>query len=217
MTSSLPPPPSSPIPPPTPPLGEVHPHARRWLWIGIALAVLGALAAIAWFVWHFVQLNRAVGDFHRASRGQAAELIVDQSVSWTVFIEPADRSLTGVRYRIRSTATGEDAALGNYAGSFTYGVPEGDGRSIATVRLEPGTYLLSVEQGDAVIAVGPSPARFVRWMLVGGFLIGIPAVGGGAALAVVNGLRLTRGHNRRDEPPERSAWSSGEWPDSSGG
>ncbi len=186
------------------------------MWTGIAIAVLGALAAGAWSVWQFVLLNRDIGDLHRASVGHAATLKIDEPESWTVFVEPSSRSLTGVRYRIRSTATGDDAALGNYSGSFTYDVPNGSGRSVATVELESGEYLVSVEESDAVIAVGPSPAGRLGWMVLGGFLIGIPTVLGGGALAVVNGIRLTRSHNRRGEPPAESDWSVGEWPDSPG-
>lgn len=208
MTASLPPPPP---PPPSAPAAVVR-SGRSTVWIGVSLAILGVVGAIVWAVAQFVLLSRDVGDLGRADTDAPYDFVVDDGgVSWTLFVEPQSASLGRVRFAIVDRDRGTEMALRGYGGSFTYDVPSHSGRAVATVQLPDGSYRLVVE-GPVTIAVGPSPASRIGWMIGGGLLIAVPLVVGGGGLALVTAIRDTRRRTAAALPPAPSPWTAGEWP-----
>ncbi len=182
------------------------------MWIGGISAAFGVVAVVVWVGWQFLAMSNEVDGFIRSSPESVDEFVIDHQVDWTVFVEPNEASLTGVRFRIWDVEAGREVPLSPYGGSFSYGFPSHSGRAVATVSLQPGTYAIQVEGDGLELAVGASPAGRLVWMLVGGLMIGLPLVIGGGVVAIVSALRQSRRRNRLTAPPQSSAWSSGEWP-----
>lgn len=215
MISTLPPPPARPAPP-----------ARRrspGIWIGVALIAVGGLAVVGWLVLALPEMGERADELHRAKMGRPVEFeVVDDVVEWDVFIEPSDRSQSGVRYEIRDAdgelvqvgRAGEPGSFLGASGGSSYSWFGRSGRSIASARLQSGTYRLEVVSGDATIAIGRNPAGAVGRAVGGAAALGLPLILGGTAVAVVSAVRDTRRRNRLAEPPPPSPWSSGEWPGS---
>ncbi len=174
--------------------------------------VVGIIAVVVWVGFQFFRMSGEVDNFVRSGPDQVAEFVVDRPVDWTVFVEPDKASLTGVRFRIWDVDAAREVRMKPYGGSFSYGFPSHNGRAVATVSLEPGTYSLQVEGSGLNLALGPSPAGRTVWMLLGGLLIGVPMVIGGAVLAAMSALSESRRRNRMAAMPPVSTWSSGEWP-----
>ena len=174
--------------------------------------MLGIIAVIAWVGYQFYEMSSEVDGFVRSGSGQPPEFVVQQRVDWTVFVEPQAASLTGVRFQIWDNVAGRRVEMSSYDGSFSYGFPDHSGRAVATVALDPGTYSIQVEGEGVILALGPSPAHRVVRMIVGGLLVGVPLVIGGATTAIVAALRQSRRRNRNSSRPPPSGWSSGEWP-----
>ncbi len=212
--------PSSLLPPPPRPTsasGGVRKWTRSlqtWIWIGGASAVLGVLAVVIWVGIHFARMSAEVDALNRSVPGTSSEFVVDESVDWTVFVEPSDASMSGIRFRIWDVGAGREVAMRPYGRSFSYGLPSHTGRAIATVSLDPGTYSIQIEGSGLGLAVGPSPAGHVVWMLVGGLVIGLPFVLGGIAVAVIAAVRQSRRRNQVASLPPPTAWSTGQWSDS---
>ncbi len=158
-------------------------------------------------------MSDEVDALHRSGVGNASEFVVDEPVDWTVFIEPSNASLSGFRMRIWDVEAGREVSMKPYGRTFSYGFPSHTGRAFATISLDPGTYSMQVEGSGVNLAVGPSPAGHLVWLLVGGLAIGVPFVLGGIALAIVAALRESRRRNRLAALPPASAWSAGEWRD----
>ncbi len=208
MTSSL-------LRPPPPPTahGTIPPVAssRAGVWVGVGLAIFGIVAALAWAGAQFVLLDRDVDDLGRAAAAEPFSFEVGSPARWTLFLEPNDASFSGVHFSVTDTASGDEVALGSYRGGFSYDTLSYSGRAVATISLEPGVYRVDVE-GPVTIAIGPSPAGRVGWMVGGGLLIGVPLLIGGVALALGSAIRDTRRRTRAALPPAPSPWTSGEWP-----
>ncbi len=208
MTSSLPRPPSPP--------GAAGPRSpesssRAGVWVGVVLAIFGVVTALVWVGAQFVLLDRDVDDLERATAAVPLDFEVGSPVRWTLFLEPDEASFSGVRFAVTDTAAGTEVALGPYRGGFSYDTFSHNGRAVATISLDPGVYRLAVE-GPVTIAIGPSPAGRVGWMVGGGLLIGAPLLIGGMALALVSAIRDTRRRTQAAMPPAPSPWTSGEWP-----
>lgn len=210
MTSSLQPPPPPPPPDPSLPAMVVRSN-RASVWIGVSLAAVGVLASVAWAGLQLFLLDRDVDELTRAVASSPTDFDVDATVSWTVFAEPRDESLSGVRYRIVDAVTGEESGLAPYGGDFAYSTGSHSGRAVSTVQLQPGRYRLVVE-GPLTIAVGPSPAGRMGWMFGGAAAVGGPLLIGGLAVALISAIRDTRARTRAALPPPASPWSAGEWP-----
>ncbi len=176
--------------------------------------MVGIIVVVAWVGFQFVRMSDEVDNFVRSGPDQASEFVVDHRVDWTVFVEPDRASLTGVRFRIWDVDASREVTMRPYGGSFSYGFMSHSGRAIATVSLEPGTYSLQVDGSGLDLALGPSPASRTVWMILGGLVIGVPMVIGGAVLATVSALRESRRRNRMAAMPPVSTWSAGEWPGS---
>lgn len=207
MTSSLP------QPPPRAPHGPVpvRPPGRAGVWVGVVIAVFGVVAAVVWAGVQFVLLDRDIDDLGRATAADPLDFTIEETVGWTLFLEPSEASLSGVHFSVTDTASGAAVTLGPYGGGFSYDTFSHSGRAVATVRFEPGVYRVDVD-GPATIAIGPSPAARLAWMVGGGFLIGTPLFVGGVALALMTAVRDTRRRTQEAVPPPPSPWTSGEWP-----
>lgn len=174
--------------------------------------MIGIISVVAWVGYQFFEMAIEVDNFVRSGADQPPEFVVNQPVNWTVFVEPQDASLTGVRFQIWDVDAARRVDMQSYDGTFSYGFPNHSGRAVSTVALESGTYAIQVDGGGVNLALGRSPAHRVLKMIVGGLLVGVPLVIGGTTTAVVAGLRQSRRKNRKASRPPPSDWSSGEWP-----
>jgi len=209
VISALPPPP--PRPPgswPTVPTSSrrIHPG----VFIGSGIVVLGIVAAVVWFASQVPGISDDIDQLARGSTAVPLEFDTEETLDWTLFIEPAGASLSGVRFTIVDSSTGEPLELLG-AGNFSYSWFGRSGRAIGRVQIPPGSYLLRVE-GDATIAIGPNLSGRIWRAFGGAALLGIPLVLGGLATALVSAVRDTRRRTTDAEPPPPSPWSSGEWP-----
>lgn len=172
--------------------------------------MLGVLAAGGWLIAELPSVSDEIDRFHRASPQRPVEFTVLEPVDWDVFIEPSVSSQSGFRFEIIDSA-GAPVPLGREHG-FTYNWFGRSGRSIASVRLAPDTYRAEVVEGDATVAVGPSPGGRILRAIGGAVLIGAALGITGVAIMIVSAVRDTRRRNENAEPPPPSPWSSGEWP-----
>ncbi|MDW3219086.1 MAG: hypothetical protein R8F63_10800 [Acidimicrobiales bacterium] len=202
MTSTLPPPPTRPTPQPR--------RRSPGIWIGVGLVALGGIVAVVWIGARIPAFRDRVDEMYRADAETPASFVVEEDVSWDLFIEPSSRSQSGLRYQLVDEA-GEVVALGRSGGS-SYDWFGDSGREIATADLAPGRYRLEVTAGDATVAIGRDPTGVITGAIAAALIIGLPLVLGGTALAIVSAIRDTRRRTRTAAPPPPSPWSAGEWP-----
>ena len=183
---------------------------HRGVWLGAGILILGVLAAGGWLFVEMPSVSDELDGFHRASREAPVEFTVDERVDWDVFLEPSVASQSGFRFEILD-ARGDRVALGREHG-FSYAWFGRSGRSIASVVLEPGTYLMQVVEGTSTVAVGASPGGRIFRAIGGAVLLGVCIGLTGMVIMVVSAVRDTRRRNENAEPPPPSPWSAGEWP-----
>lgn len=169
-----------------------YPRARWWAAIGIVAVVLGAALSTVWFIWALGQVEDDVDALVVVNGTSADVLIVDEAVEWTIYLEPASRSLSGVRFEVIDADTGELVALEPARNGVNYDVGGRNGRPISLARLDPGTYRVEIAPADATLAVGPDVGDQVQQMWLGAFVIALPTVLGGGIVAAVNMLRALR-------------------------
>lgn len=173
--------------------------------------MIGIIFVVAWVGYQFLEMSIEVDNFVRSGADEPPEFVIEQPVRWTVFVEPQDVSLTGVRFQIWDVDAARRVDMQSYDGTFSYGFPNHSGRAVSTVALDSGTYAIQVEGDGVNLALGRSPTHRVFKMIIGGLLVGVPLVIGGTTTAVVAGLRQSRRRNRNALRPPPSDWSSGEW------
>jgi hypothetical protein len=181
------------------------------VFIGAGIMVFAVMAAVIWFVSQVPRISDDIDRLARSSPALPLEFETQETVDWTLFIEPAGASLSGVRFAIVDTSSGDELVLSGSSGSSSYTWFGRSGRAVGGVRIPPGAYLLRVE-GDATIAIGPNPGRSIFRAIGGAALIGIPLLLAGIAVALVSAIRDTRRRTQNAEPPPPSPWSAGEWP-----
>ncbi|MEO0492354.1 MAG: hypothetical protein AAF081_02945 [Actinomycetota bacterium] len=189
-----------------------YPAARRWLAISVVAAVLGMVASVLWVVWRLAVVDDSADALQRFGVDGPAGLVLapDDDVDWTIYLEPADRSLSGVRFSIAEADTQKVVALSGARNDVQYAVGGRSGRPVSRVLLAPGTYTVTVSPADEVtLAIGPDLGNDVQIMWLGAVLIGLPTVVGGGLTAGVNGLRVMRGSG---PPPSRSDSDSDDGP-----
>ncbi|MEM9202385.1 MAG: hypothetical protein AAGC53_12015 [Actinomycetota bacterium] len=170
-----------------------YPKARWWAAIGITVAVAGAALSTIWFVWALSRVEAGLDDVLVVTGAdEVVTVTVEESVDWTIYLEPADRSLSGIRFSIQNVANGQDVPLSAARNDVAYRVAGRDGRPVSRARLEPGVYVIEVSPADAVLAIGPDLGERVQLMWLGALLIGLPTVLGGAGVAAVNLARALR-------------------------
>ncbi|MEM8705556.1 MAG: hypothetical protein AAGE98_03815 [Actinomycetota bacterium] len=189
-----------------------YPKARRWLAISIVVVVLGMVASILWVLWRLTIVDDGVDALQRfGGDGSAGRvLVVDDAADWTIYIEPADRSLSGVRFALADADTEKPVLLTSARNDVQYSVGDDSGRPVSRAVLEPGTYTVDVTPESAMLAIGPDLGNDVQIMWLGAVLISIPTVLGGGVVAGVNGLRVMRGSG---PPPPRPESDSDDGPD----
>lgn len=215
MTSVLPPPPPRPpgpagVAPPLPLTRRRNPATP----IGVGIAALGLMIGLAFIIPKVSTLPDDIDALARARTLEPAALEIVEPVGWTIYIEPSNLSLSGIRPSIVDVDSGEPVALRS-GGSSSYGWGSRTGRAIARVDLDPGTYELRVE-GAATLAIGDRPGARLWTAVWRGVVVGGTVMLAGIVLAVVSAIRDTRRRNERSEPPPPSPWSAGEWPADTG-
>jgi len=191
-----------------------RPGTRVAFWVGVVIGLVGLAVGGGLFVRMFVGLDRDVEALHRFGRDRSGgALEMSSTTTVTLFIEPGDRSLDGVRYALIDVVTGREVEV-QAGGGSEYTVGGRSGRSLATVTLEPGSYLVEVAPADVTVAVGPSPVpgpgTIVFPVAVGGSLVVV-----GSVIAVWAALAQSRRRNEEAvaAPPPSSAWVTGSWED----
>lgn len=180
-----------------------YPKARWWASVGIIVALVGAAVSTAWFVWGLNRVDDGLDGLIVVAGSQPVRVPVAEAVDWTVYLEPSDRSLSGVRFDVVDTSTGEPVTLEPPRNDVDYSVGDRTGRPISRARLDAGEYLVEVSPDDVVLAIGPDVGDRVQWMWLGAVLIAIPTVLGGGVVAAVNLLRALR--PARPRPGRRDA------------
>lgn len=168
-----------------------YPRARLWLGVSVVAAVLGMVASVLWVAWRLSVVEGRVAEFQRFAEDTSDVLVVDEPVDWTIYLEPADRSLSGVRFSL-ATLDGSTVALSRARNDVVYSVGE-TGRPVSRARLEPGSYAVDVTPGDVVLAIGDDVGNQVQIVWLGAIVIAVPTVIIGGIAAGVNGLRVMRG------------------------
>lgn len=222
MTSRLPPPPPRPPAPRSvvvrpPSAAAVRPNRRRpvLVFLGIGVAIAGVLVAVGWLAVHLPRWGERIDDLGRAEADAPLRVAVDDPVRWTLYLEPSASSGIDTTYRVVDDR-GDEVAVDRSGDRSSYEWFGRSGRSIGTVELDPGTYVVEVT-GPDTIALGPSPRPALGRAVVGAALVGLPLVIGGIIVAVVAAVRDTRRRHATGEPPPPSPWSAGEWPSAGAG
>jgi hypothetical protein len=211
VTSALPPPPDRPIPPPpTSPGSPTKLRLHPGVFIGAGLVLLGVIAGSLWFASRMPGISNEIDRLQRSNTRLPLEFEIEEAVEWTIFVEPSNVSLSGVRYAIVDLVTGEEVPVSS-AGNTRYAWFGRSGRSIGKVEIPAGSYRLPVE-GSATVALGSDPTSKIGWAFGGAALIGVPLVAIGLAVAIVSAVRDTRRRAQNAEPGPPSPWSAGEWP-----
>ena len=182
-----------------------YPRARWWAVVGIVSAVLGIALCSAWFIWGLGQVDDGVDDLVLVTGGDTTELVVETAVDWTIYLEPSSRSLSGVRFQIVDTATGEAVQLQPARNDVVYDVGDRGGRPVSRALLEPGTYRVELSPDDATLAIGPDVGDRVQQLWLGVVVIALPTVLGGGVVAAVNMLRVLRGRPTAGSIPAPAA------------
>jgi hypothetical protein len=175
-------------------------------------AVLGVALSTAWFVWSLGRVDDGVDALVVVEGAQGGTLRVDEAVDWTIYLEPLDRSLSGVRFSVTDTATGDAVVLAPSRNDVEYSVGDRSGRPVSRAQLEPGTYTVEVTPADVMVAIGPDVGDRVQQMWLGVVLLALPLVLGGGVVAAVNILRVLRSGPAAPpssaEPPASSTGSA---------
>ena len=182
-----------------------YPRARWWAAVGIVSAVLGVALSAVWFVWALDQVDQGLDDLTVVTGSGEGRLVVDGAVDWTIYVEPADRSLSGIRFDIIDASTGEPVQLEPARNGVEYDVSGRSGRPLSRARLEPGEYLVALTPADATLAIGADLGDRVQRLWLGVLLIALPTVVGGGVVAAVNILRVLRSSPTPDKPQEQPA------------
>lgn len=169
-----------------------YPRARWWAAIGIVAVVVGAAASTVWFIWALDQVEDDLDALVVVSGATSDLLVVDEAADWTIYLEPASRSLSGVRFEIIDVDSGEPVALESARNTVNYDVSGRSGRPVSRARLDAGTYRVEFVAADAALAIGPDVGDQVQQMWLGAFVIALPTVLGGGIVAAVNLLRALR-------------------------
>ena len=169
-----------------------YPRARWWAAIGIVAVVVGAAASTIWFIWALGQVEDDVDALVVVSATSSDVFVLDEAVDWTIYLEPASRSLSGVRFEVIDVESGEPVVLESPRNGVNFDVGGRSGRPISRAQLDAGTYRIEVTPGDATLAVGPDVGDQVQQMWLGAFVIALPTVLGGGIVASVNLLRALR-------------------------
>ena len=177
-----------------------YPKARWWAAIGIFAAVVGAAASTVWFVSGLRGVDAALDELTVVEGPAPTTFIVRESVDWTVYVEPAERSLSGLRFELFDAQSSEALTLEPPANDVEYSAYGRSGRPISRARLEPGEYRLERSPTDAILAVGPDVGDRVQRMWLGAALIALPTVIGGGMVATVNLMRALRPAVRSESP-----------------
>ena len=167
-----------------------YPKARWWAAIGIIAAVVEAAIAHL-VVWPCGGVDAALDELTVVEGAAPTTFIVSESVDWTVYVEPAERSLSGLRFELFDAQSSEALTLEPPANDVEYSAYGRSGRPISA-RLEPGEYRLERSPTDAILAVGPDVGDRVQRMWLGAALIALPTVIGGGMVATVNLMRALR-------------------------
>lgn len=176
-----------------------YPRARLWLGLSVIVAVLGMVASVLWVVWRLSVVDDRVAALQRFTEDDGTVLVVDEAADWTIYIEPGDRRLSGVRFSLEAADGGKTVPLTGAINDVEYSVGE-SGRPVSRAVLEPGEYIVNVSPGDVTLAIGDDVGDQVQVMWLGAILIALPTVVVGGIAAGVNGLRVTRGSG---PPPGR--------------
>ena len=181
-----------------------YPRARLWLGLSVVAVVLGMVASVLWVVWRLSVVDDRVGALQRFTENADDVLVVDEAVEWTIYLEPADRRLSGVRFSLEEADGGKAVQLTSARNDVEYSVGE-SGRPVSRAVLEPGEYVVNVTPGDVTLAIGDDVGEQVQLMWLGAILIALPTVVVGGISAGVNGLRVMRGSG---PPPGRETSES---------
>ena len=169
--------------------------------IGISAAVAGAAASTVWFVSGLRGVDAVPDELTVVEGAASTTFIVSESVDWTVYVEPAERSLSGLRFELFDAQSSEALTLEPPANDVEYSAHGRSGRPISRARLEPGEYRLERSPTDAILAVGPDVGDRVQRMWLGAALIALPTVIGGGMVATVNLMRALRSAARSESLP----------------
>jgi len=200
--SPTPPPPPNPFPPvhqpPDPSVrhstaspvngGEVRPKLR-WVWLSVAVTVVGCAAAVAVGVLGFVGIANSVDDFERVQRGSGDIQIVDPG-EYVVYSEERTRSI-GLTV---TSPDGEPVTTNRYLNEITYDFGGRSGTAALTFEARSaGTYTV---QTDTDVAVGPSIASSLVRTIVFPFVIGGLSVVVGLVMLAVTLVRRSKSKQR---------------------
>jgi hypothetical protein len=181
------------------------------VFVGTGVAIAGVLAALGWLAVQLPRWGDGIDELRRADEDAPLRFVVDDPVQWTLFLEPSSSSGIDTTYRVVDDERGEAMPVDRSGERSSYEWLGRSGRSIGTVELDPGRYVIEVT-GPDTIALGPSPDPALRRAIVGAALVGLPLIVGGITTAVVTVRRDTRRRVDAGEPPPPSPWSAGEWP-----
>lgn len=189
------------------------PVARRrpvLVFVGLGVAIAGVLAAVGWLAVHLPDWGEQIDRLQRAEEDAPLQIVLDDPVRWTVFLEPSSSSGIDTTYRVVDDG-GAMVAVDRSGDRSSYDWFGRSGRGIGTIELDPGTYVVQVT-GPDTIALGPSPSTALGRAVLGAALLGLPLMAAGIATAVIAGVRDNRRRAATGEPPPPSPWSAGEWP-----
>ncbi len=185
--------------------------SKSGYWIGGGLIALGAVAAVAWFVLSFQNLDRTIDDFQRVAVPGGKVVSLDARKYVVYFEGPnADGAPAYPRVTVVDPRTRRPLAVAGYSSEVTYSIGR-TGRAIATVTPpRAGEYTLYAADIDGRagygLAIGDAIGAKIVRMVVGGFAIGGTLVGIGIAVTVTTAVRRSRARNAK--PPRAPAASA---------
>ncbi|MFK8023292.1 MAG: hypothetical protein AB8G26_04940 [Ilumatobacter sp.] len=169
--------------------GDARPK-KRWIWISVAVMVLGVVAAIVVGALGIFRVGDTVDRFERVNRGTGS-VEIDSTDSLVIYGEEGERfpSITII------DPSGDEVRTRIYVGSLTYSFGGRSGQAALTFRpSETGTYAV---QTNIDVAIGPSIAGSIVGAIALPFAIAGISVLVGLVMLVVVLVRRSRSGARR--------------------
>jgi hypothetical protein len=165
--------------------------------IGGALAAVGVIAAVAWFVVSLARLGDDIDRFERVSIPGEGTVQLDAR-EYVLYYEGSNAEQFVPRFRIQivDAQTRAPLEIEPYSGSLTYSLSGHEGSAQGTVTPpQAGSYAVRTDGEAAIganVAFGRSIAWPILWSILGAVAIGLVLFGSGVALLIVTAVRRSR-------------------------
>jgi hypothetical protein len=170
-------------------------RSRRGYWIGCALIVGGAVAAVLWAVLGLHALASTIDDFQRLPAPGTHEITLPASKQVLYDEQPGGRTTAHELFVIElsDAASGAPVPLHRYSASLSYSIHGKAGTAWYSVTAaHAGRYRIKVQAPESPgrrVAIGPSVSGRIVRTLVGTLVLGFGVAGGGLLLMIVTAIR----------------------------